>query len=208
MLKFYSQANQDEFVYNILKKKTDGIFVDIGSNDPMYWNNSFFLESIGWNGISIDKEKYDYSQRKCKFYVQDALEINYENIFKENNLPSVIDYLSLDIDYYTLDCLKKIPLDKYRFKTITIEHDHYRFHDLLRFEQREILLKHGYYLLCSDITCLPLTPDQYFEDWWIDRNQIDENLVDLIKSDKELCSSIVKKFDCYLDPNERDKFHS
>lgn len=194
MYQYYSQANQDEFVFNILNKQSIGTFVDIGSSEPINWNNSFFLESIGWNGICIDLGEYDYSNRKCKYYSKDALKIDYKQLFEENNIPYIIDYLSLDIDYYTLDCLKKIPLDKYRFKTITIEHDNYRFHDLLRFEQREILKKHGYYLLCSDITCLPLQSDQYFEDWWVDENYVSKELISLIKSDKELCSSIVNKF--------------
>lgn len=194
MYQYYSQANQDEFVFNILNKQLNGTFIDIGSSEPIYWNNSFFLESIGWNGICIDLGEYNYSNRKCKYYSTDALKIDYLKLFEDNNIPNVIDYLSLDIDYYTLDCLKKIPLNKYRFKTITIEHDNYRFHDLLRFEQREILLKQGYYLLCSDITCLPLQSDQYFEDWWVDKNYVSKELISLIKSDKELCSSIVNKF--------------
>lgn len=194
MYQYYSQANQDEFVFNILNKQTHGVFIDIGSSSPINWNNSFFLESIGWNGICIDVSEYDYSQRKCKYYCNDALKINYLELFKENSIPNVIDYLSLDIDYYTLDCLKKIPLDKYLFKTITIEHDNYRFQDLLRFEQREILLKHGYFLLCSDVTCLPLKEDQYFEDWWVCENYVSKELIHLLKSDKESCSSIVNKF--------------
>jgi hypothetical protein len=48
--------------------------------------------------------------------------------------------------------------------------------------------------VCSDVTCLPLKSDEYFEDWWIDTNYIDSSLINLAKSDKELCTSIVNKF--------------
>ena len=191
---FYSQANQDEFVFNILKKQNSGIFIDIGSNEPIHWNNSYFLEKVGWNGICIDIDQYDYSSRKCKFLCADALSFDYSVLYNEYHIPNLIDYLSIDIDYYTLDCLKRIPLDDYRFKVITIEHDSYRFGYTLKSEQKEILNNHGYFLLCSDITCLPLTENQYFEDWWVDRSYIDNTLIDKIKCEKIRCDNIVKKF--------------
>lgn len=194
MIQFYSQANQDEFVYNILNKQTNGIFVDIGSNDPIYWNNTYFLESIGWNGICIDTNHYDYSHRRSKFYQTNALEINYRELFKNHKFPAMIDYLSIDIDEYCADCLEKIPLDIYRFKVITIEHDSYRFGDSLKLKEHKLLFEKGYDLMCANITCLPLQSDQYFEDWWVDPNYIDLMKFNNIRCEKELCTNIIKKF--------------
>ena len=49
------------------------------------------------------------------------------------------------------------------FKVITIEHDAYRYGDLYRNSEREILAALGYYLLCPDVS-----NDGYpYEDWWI-----------------------------------------
>lgn len=194
MFNFYSQANQDEFVYNILNKQSIGTFVDIGSNDPINFNNSYFLETIGWSGICIDLEKYDYTSRRCKFYQTDALKINYPEFFEKHNMPSVIDYLSLDIDYYSTECLKKLLLSTHRYKVITIEHDSYRYNDLLKSEQNVLLFKMGYDLLCENVTCVPLRTDQYFEDWWVDSKYIDIHLYNKIKCKGESCVNIIKKF--------------
>lgn len=191
---FYSQANQDEFVFNILNKQTDGIFLDIGSNDPFYWNNTYFLEKLGWRGICIDINHYDYSSRNCKFINKNALEIDYNELFKENNFPDVIDYLSIDIDSLSFNCLEKIPFLYYKFKVLTIEHDAYRCGNEQRKSQRDLLFRNGYYLICSDVTCLSLNSDQYFEDWWVFESNIDKDLIEKVKCDKLRCDFIVKNF--------------
>ena len=90
---YYSQANQDEFVYNILNKQNSGFFVDIGSQQSIHWNNSYFLETIGWSGICVDINSYDYSNRTCKYYNLDALEIDYTNLFEKTFTSNIIDYL-------------------------------------------------------------------------------------------------------------------
>ena len=191
---YYSQANQDEFVYNILNKQNSGFFVDIGCQQSIHWNNSYFLEVIGWSGICVDINLYDYSNRTCKYYNTDALEINYTRLFDETFTSNVIDYLSIDIDYESTNCLKKIPLDVYKFKVITIEHDSYRYGDELYSVQRDILSKHGYLLICKDIPCKPLKEDEFFEDWWVNPDFVDINLYSNLISDKMNCELIVKKF--------------
>jgi hypothetical protein len=45
MIQSYSQASQDVFVINVLKHKQNGFFLEIGTNDPMYGNNTFILET-------------------------------------------------------------------------------------------------------------------------------------------------------------------
>ena len=189
---YYSQANQDEFVFNILNKKTDGLFVDIGSNDPIVGNNSYFLEKSGWTGICIDQGIHNYSDRSCRFYNKNVLRLDYDSIFDENNFPSVIDYLSIDVDEYSAACLVKIPLEKYKFKVITIEHDSYRFGAGLCNVQRDILSYYGYTLVCKNITCLPLLENQYFEDWWVYSDYINFDITK-IQCKEQYCTDIVKK---------------
>jgi hypothetical protein len=189
---YYSQACQDEFVYKILNKQSIGVFVDIGSNDPIHYNNSYFLETIGWNGICVDIKNFDYTNRKCKFYNIDALTLDYKKLFVENNFNGVIDYLSIDIDYYTSDCLSKIPLNLYKFKVITIEHDSYRYGLELKSKEIELLHSFGYHMMCENVTCLPLSSTQFFEDWWVNPDFVDVNN---FKSKNELCTNIVKRFD-------------
>ena len=192
MNEFHSQANQDEFVFNILNKKTDGMFVDIGSGDSVIDSNSYFLESVGWRGICVDIRKLDYSKRKCKFYNADALSLNYNTMFVDNEFPSIIDYLSLDIDDNTAKCLELIPLDKYQFKVITIEHDSYRLGHVLREQERFVLYKFGYCLICQDVTFNGLKPGEYFEDWWV--NPVYVRDIEHIECTEEFSTNIIKKF--------------
>jgi hypothetical protein len=49
------------------------------------------------------------------------------------------------------------------FKVITIEHDAYRYGNIYRDKEREILTALGYYLLCADVSDHGFE----FEDWWI-----------------------------------------
>jgi FkbM family methyltransferase len=50
----YSQARQDEVVYNIFPKK-NGFFIDIGANDGELFSNSLWLErKHNWTGLLIE----------------------------------------------------------------------------------------------------------------------------------------------------------
>jgi hypothetical protein len=173
----YSQIGQDVFVLNILKNKLNGLFLDIGCGEPVKINNTFLLENnYSWKGINIDLNSdytklWESSNRKnSKFLLHDALTVNYDKIItdllKENNRDR-IDYLSMDLEppAITLEALKKLPLDKYRFSVITFEHDLYRNNQHLLEESREIFEKYNYKLAVSNIN------NQ--EDWWIDPTVID-----------------------------------
>jgi len=171
-MKNYSQIGQDIFVLNVLKNKKNGLFLDIGCGEPIKINNTFLLEKeYDWKGINIDLNSdytklWESSNRiKSKFILHDALTIDYDNLIhnflKENNKDR-IDYLSMDLEppSITLEVLKKIPLDKYRFSVITFEHDLYRNNQHLLEESRNIFENYNYKLAVSNIN------NQ--EDWWID----------------------------------------
>ncbi len=167
---YHAQASQDEFVYallyGMLNKNDKGTYLEIGAGPPVTINNTCILESLGWERLSIDiaaDHAHEWSSvRRNPLLVADATQCDYSEILQ--SYPSVIDYLSLDVDGHYDVVLKRIPLDRYIFKIITIEHDFYRFGDLFKSKEREILSSYGYYLLCPDVTH-PACGS--FEDWWI-----------------------------------------
>ena len=100
---------------------------------PININNTYLLEkTFGWTGISFeintDLANFYNSKRTNKCICTDATQVNYSEVFEENNLPSQIDYLQVDIDpsYQSLASLKKIDLETYRFSVITFETDAYQ----------------------------------------------------------------------------------
>ena len=169
-MEFHSQANQDEFVctilYDLLGKQDAGTYLEVGAGEPVYNNNTYVLEkNCGWQGVSIDISEglmsRWYAARGNSLLSTDAIELDYLSVLE--GFPNVIDYLSLDIDGYYDIVLRKVLLSKRKFKVITIEHDFYRFGDIYRSKEREILSAHGYYLLCADVS----HNECAFEDWWI-----------------------------------------
>ena len=70
-MKYYSQHNQDQFVYeNFLKDIQKGFFVDIGAYDGVtQGSNSLFFEQLGWDGICIEPNPARFNlleqNRKC-----------------------------------------------------------------------------------------------------------------------------------------------
>ena len=50
----YSQWGEDLFISEYFKKKTKGIYLDIGCFNPFMYSNTCLLYKKGWNGINID----------------------------------------------------------------------------------------------------------------------------------------------------------
>ena len=66
----WSQQKQDQFVYlNFFKGQTDGIYVDIGANQPFTISNSAFFDvCLGWKGICVEPSKLSdtfWPRRSC-----------------------------------------------------------------------------------------------------------------------------------------------
>lgn len=56
----YSQFGQDVFIYWMVfggPKTAQGIFMDIGGNDPIHINNTYFFEQRGWTGLAFEPVK-------------------------------------------------------------------------------------------------------------------------------------------------------
>ncbi len=188
----YSQVMQDMFVLTMLGGKKSGTYLEIGSGDPFYGNNTALLEELGWKGVSIDIEPNHVRKfnelRKNICFQTDATTINYTKLFEDKNLPSNIDYLSLDCDppEITYDILTKLPLDEYRFAVITYEHDYYADNSKYRDESRKYLISKGYELVIDNVA-----PDRLcsFEDWWVHPDLVDRNTINNFK----IISNLSKK---------------
>jgi FkbM family methyltransferase len=180
----FSQVYQDLFVLSVLKGKTNGSFLEIGGAVPFKGNNTALLEKhFNWRGLSIEfdanfAKEYREARPGTKVVENDALKIDYVELLSENFVPGVpIDYLQLDIEpaQNTYECMLRIPFDKYKFRVITYEHDHYA--DMTRSyrsKSRKFLSSKGYVLVAGDIS-----PDgvNTFEDWWVHPGLVDADVL-------------------------------
>jgi len=68
---YYSQWGQDKFIVEqLLHRKQEGTFVEIGANDGVTFSNTYYFEkNLDWNGIAIEPLPNTYKKlrnnRKC-----------------------------------------------------------------------------------------------------------------------------------------------
>jgi hypothetical protein len=177
-----SRSAQEEFVLDLLENKKGGYYVELGAFHSKNGSNTNRLENeFGWKGVSFEiKEEFrkEFIENRSNPCMGDALDFNYISYFEENLFPKQIDYLQIDIDsgynldgrpngssYTSLHGLLAVPVNSYRFTTITFEHDAnmYWRNISMRDVQREILDSLGYSLVVRTES----------EDWWVDPNVID-----------------------------------
>ena len=175
----WSQSMQDIFVMSMLDGKRNGVYVEIGADQPRVISNTYLLEKdFDWSGISFeldsDKVAFFNTIRKNKCLCEDATLYDYKSLFEERSYPKQIDYLQLDIDPAegTLRAMKTLPLDDNRFSVITYETDVYSSGADIQDEQIEILESHGYQLVAKNVKC----EGNPYEDWWIDPAIVSEDI--------------------------------
>ncbi|MFY0625279.1 MAG: FkbM family methyltransferase [Reichenbachiella sp.] len=183
-----SQDGQDMIVLGLLNNKRNGTFVDLGGSNGVKSSNTYYLENkFGWEGLCIEANPRFYKNlvknRNCKTLfscvagenkkvyfnndgatgsidesgtAMDAVPLS--QILKSQNMPSIIDYLSLDVEGYEEEILIDFPFDKYRFNVMTIERPSDALHDKL--------LTKGYKLHAK------LEPDGF----WVDNVYVYEDL--------------------------------
>jgi tetratricopeptide (TPR) repeat protein len=179
----HGQVFQDIWVLSMLDGKQNGTYLEIGSAGPFYGNNTALLEQdYNWTGVGVD---YDVNfvneytkQRKNPVLHTNALTLNYEQILSDLAVDGVVDYLQLDCEpsSITYEIMTKIPFDKFKFRTITYEHDHYQDRTKsYRQKSREYLLSKGYVLVANDIS-----PEggSSFEDWYAHPDLIDAEILE------------------------------
>ena len=190
-----SQALQDLFAIRVLKNKTNGTFVEIGSNHPIAGNNTYLMESkFNWKGLMIEYDRsfeqlYKDLRPNSIYRIGDARLVDYRGILDENQFPSNIDYLQIDLDVNnksTLDTLVLLDntcFDKYKFATITFEHDIYRGNFFNTREiSRKIFKKRGYELVFPDVAVFFEGRHCPFEDWYVHPDLVDMDYVNGIRS--------------------------
>ena len=134
---YNGQILQDKFVVSVLKNKQNGYFIEIGSNHPKLINNTYVLEKeLNWKGIMVEYDKnwiqlYKIERPNSIYVINDATQINYNELFKQNNVPKNIDYLQIDLEVCNRSTLTTLELfndnifNEYKFATVTFEHDIY-----------------------------------------------------------------------------------
>lgn len=171
-----------QFVLDVLQKKENGYYVELGAFHSTENSNTNLLESeYGWQGVSfeiVSKLHEEFvANRKNPCILGDARKFDFLSYFKQHNFPEQIDFLQIDIDegydelgqpkdpYCSLQGFIAIPWNHYRFSVVTFEHDTTMWikGDAQRDAVREIMYSYGYMLAAR----------QPHEDWWIDPRAID-----------------------------------
>lgn len=158
---------QTALAYKFNNDLENGFYVEIGAGHYKEENHTYFLEKkYNWKGVSIDNSKHvvdDFNKNRNNVCLYgDALTFNWKSYFEENNVPKVIDYLSVDVDFEpnpwaNLLAFLNLPVNEYRFNVISIEHGAAFKYELERLKsiQREILNNLGYFLIirgeCEDL---------------------------------------------------------
>ena len=201
-----SQAKQDLFVMYVMNFKKDGYFVEIGSNEPIYVNNTYILENeYNWRGLLVEyhpmfEKGYIEHRKKSIYRIQDARSVDYLKIMDDNNFPVNMDYLQIDLEAEnrsTLDVLNLLNntvFDKYKFATITFEHDIYTgdHHDTINLS-RKIFKDRGYILVFPKVSVFYIGEWREHEDWYVHPDLVDMDYVNKIKSDVSLtCDEIAQ----------------
>jgi hypothetical protein len=159
------------FVYKILEDKQNGSFIEVGSSHWKENNSTYVLEKeFGWLGVGIEIEKHFVTMynenRESPCIHANALNFNWDEYLEKNNFGKTIDFLQIDVDDIVpnsnLLALLNIPLSRYKFNVICVEHSanidpKYRSS---REAQIEILQARGYVLVASLFT----------DDWWIHKS--------------------------------------
>ena len=183
---YKGQVLQDKFVLNILKEKKNGFFLEIGSNHPININNTYLLEKIyDWKGIMVEYDSnflplYKEHRPNSIHIINNATTLDYKNVFETNNVPFFSDYLQIDLEanngstINTLQKLDKEIFDRYKFATVTFEHDIYHTNfDNTRLKSRDIFKKRGYLCVFEDIS----NDGNPYEDWYVHPDLVDMNYV-------------------------------
>jgi hypothetical protein len=195
--KNHSQAFQDMFILAATNGKKNGLYLEIGAQQPFYQNNTALLETeYGWDGISIeilpDLCAQFERERKNQIICEDATKIDYLKVLDKFDRGTDFDYLQLDVEpsRVTFECLLAIPFDKYRFGIITYEHDHYvDMTGSYRDKSRKYLNLMGYEILVANVSPNDNSP---FEDWWYHPELISPEIVDKMKCVSDKTVNIVK----------------
>ena len=205
-MRSYGKAGQDIFVKSIMQNKRDGYFVEIGSNHPIQHNNTYMLEEqFNWKGLMVEyntsfEPLYKQYRPNSIYQMCDARLVNYRQILDDNNFPVNIDYLQIDLDVNNRSTLETFLLlnntvfDKYKFATITFEHDIYTgdYFDT-RAISRKIFADRGYILVFPDVSVFWEGSYKPFEDWYVHPELVNMQQINSLKSDVSMTNDQIRE---------------
>jgi hypothetical protein len=190
-IKYYSQAGQDKWICELFNFKRNGFFVDIGAYDGRHLSNSLTLEEqLGWLGVCVEANEDNFAKllfRNCRKINAAITDHTGTCFFKDNdmygqigltegremmcrtiesvlidcNAPSIIDYMSLDIEGGEARALSVFPFDKYKIRALTVEHNFYNSGPDNKNKIYGILTEAGYTRV-KEVSAEGL----HFEDWY------------------------------------------
>tara|TARA_B100000282_G_C31650033_1_gene452560 strand:+ start:46 stop:828 length:783 start_codon:yes stop_codon:yes gene_type:complete len=104
----------------------------------------------------IDFSNSDKHQNKRKDFTKyEITTVTLNDLLKENNAPTEIDYISIDTEGSEYEILKNFDFQRYSFKVLTVEHNNTINKTLID----ELLIKNGYKKLLEDMS--------QFESWYV-----------------------------------------
>ncbi len=158
-----------------------GTLINLGagnlSGEPaidLFW----WLSDLDWKCLLALDIREDLIREAKQFHPTancvhaDALRVDYDELYKQLNIPKVIDVLSVDVDPCSIEVLKKLPFGEQKYKVIFAEHDLYVAHrgpkdkkDLMEF----MATMPEYYCFADDVPLVHCTPN-YLESWFVHRD--------------------------------------
>jgi hypothetical protein len=136
---------------------------------------------------------YRQHRPNSAYIIGDAQQVNYREFLDAHNFPEQVDYLQIDLDVNnrstlnTLELLDRTVFDKYKFATVTFEHDiytgnHFNTRDL----SRQIFAGRGYVLLFPDVSLFHLGRESVFEDWYVHPDLVDPAFVERLQQSQSM----------------------
>lgn len=178
----YSEAYQDIFILTMLNGKKNGTYLELGAGNSFYGSNTALLErDFNWRGVALDLDEgfvnSHSKERKNPCLLKDGTCTNYDALLTGMDFPNEIDYLQLDCDppNVTYQILLTIPFEKYKFATITYEHDYYCDETKSYQEKsKKYLESFGYVRIFNNVS-----PDENrpYEDWWVHPDLVDSKII-------------------------------
>ncbi len=183
---FYSQSEQDKWVYEFYKGKKNGYFVEVGAHNGIQSSNTYFLEKeLNWKGVCIEANKSLFSDLTknrnsknvntavasyagyCKFSNDKISNNDYGDSVKCDTLNEIlletatqrdIDYLSLDIEGHEYIALESLDFEYWNIGLITVEHNLYCTGDTEKNKIYEILSKNNFTRVRDNVLCSDTNP--------------------------------------------------
>ena len=175
-IRSFSNEGQDILAAKLVPHP--GFFLDIGSGNPVYGNNSFALELMGWKGLLVDgmEESIERARRyrTNPAVLCDVTKVDWLALLAEVEAPSIIDFISMDTDAANTVLVQRFPFDKYQFKLMTFEHDRYQGDDSRKRACGEALVPYPQYIKLLDNAKVQ---GLEWEDWYVNTRYISSDIL-------------------------------